>query len=149
MANHTSSSVVVWSDPSGPDGAAGARLHAYADLILGVSDVVQRVRTSCPQGTSGDELTVVNSNVTEWAPKLDPSVMRLTALAQSTSATVWLLPTHVHAANVGAPGSLLASISTPDLLVALFSPVDPASGLINETVSPPMIMVLDSRMKCI
>ncbi len=42
-------------------------------------------------------------------------------------------------------GSLLASISTPDLLVALFSLADPASGLINETVSPPMIMVLDSR----
>ena len=51
----------------------------------------------------------------------------------------------MEAADVGVPGSLLASISTPDLLVALFSLADPASGLINETVSPPMIMVLDSR----
>lgn len=140
-----STSFLVISDPCGLGGDAAARLQAYASLLFGVAGLFHHSDRSMSDATGCVAVvSSINDRAAQWVARLDPSEAQLVAVAGG--ALDWALPRGVRRLIPGRAGSIVAMLGNPDLLVGVFEPVDATSGRANASLSPPMLMVLDSRL---
>lgn len=145
-------------------GTAGlARLQAYAALLMGTAGVIHRTALCAASGGSqggggtaatalraaaGEDrraiVTAVNSNLAQWEGRLQPSVVRLTSIAQSVStpaAGLWALPTGVTRGGTRTP--LIRELGE-GLVVGYLESLGPG-GVINASKAPPLLLLIDSR----
>jgi chondroitin AC lyase len=140
-------SFLVVSDPCASGGEAGARLQGFTSLLLGVGGLFHRSDQAC---TSLATVFSVNDRAAQWASLLHPSAAQLVALliapAQPLTglASAWPVPSGVHRLEPGSAKGSLVTVLGPELVIGVFQAVD-RTGLPNASLSPPMLMVLDTR----
>lgn len=130
---------------AGSDGLA--RLQGYAAMLYGAAGVFYLPHNSDKCGAHDRNLLIaaVNRNIAQWSTQLAPTSARLSSLTQAVGEPDWKVPAGV-SRNVASKtsGALIQEIGA-NLLVASFLPVNKTTGLVNQTLAPPLLLLLDTR----